>query len=195
MSSGDSDTRERILQQTWRLMEQKQGNGVRLEDIAQAADVSRQAIYMHFGSRSGLLIATARYLDETKEHLARTQHIREAENGVDALNWLVDFWAGYIPDIYGLAKAFMTIRATDQDAASAWDDRMSAFYEKCLHVVQLLEKNDVLSSEWSVGTAADFVWATLSIANWEHLTLERGWSQQQYVRHMQFALRRALLKN
>jgi AcrR family transcriptional regulator len=174
-------------------MEQKRGNGVRLEDIAQAAAVSRQAIYMHFGSRSGLLIATARYLDETKGHFARTQHIRDAENGIDALNGLVDFWAGYIPDIYGLAKALMTIRATDQDAASAWDDRMSAFYEKCLLVVQLLEKNGVLSSEWSVTTAADFVWATLSIANWEHLTMERGWSQEQYVQQMQFGLRRTLL--
>src|SRR5688500_5475131 len=107
VSSKTLDTRERILQETWQLMEQKRGIGVRLEDIAKSAGVSRQAIYMHFGSRAGLLIETARYLDTNKSHLARTQHIREAADGVYALDALIEFWAGYLPDIYGLAKALM----------------------------------------------------------------------------------------
>jgi AcrR family transcriptional regulator len=193
VSSSQTDTRIRILQETWRLMEEKRGIGVRLEDIAKAAKVSRQAIYMHFGSRAGLLIETARYLDETKGHLARTQHIRETKDSIYALDALVEFWAGYIPDIYGLAKALMNARAADQDAASAWEDRMEALREKCVLVVDRLAQENLLTSQWSVDIAADFVWATLSIANWEHLILERGWSQQAYVTQIQFVLRRALL--
>jgi transcriptional regulator GlxA family with amidase domain len=44
MSSARKDTRERILQTTWRLLEKNWRQGVRLEDIAHDAGVSRQAM-------------------------------------------------------------------------------------------------------------------------------------------------------
>ena len=75
MSSTETDTRERILKETWHLMEKRRGQGVRIEDVAQAAGVSRQAVYLHFGSRAELLIATTHYLDAT---LHGAQKLQEA---------------------------------------------------------------------------------------------------------------------
>ncbi|MCA9734998.1 helix-turn-helix transcriptional regulator, partial [candidate division KSB1 bacterium] len=66
MSSKNKDTRTRILEVTWHLMEQQRGQGVRLADVAAAAGVSRQAVYLHFGSRTELMIATTAYVDEVK---------------------------------------------------------------------------------------------------------------------------------
>ena len=63
MSSGDPRTRTRILEATWGLMEERLGRGVRMSDIAEAAGVSRQAVYDHFGSRAELMAATVRYGD------------------------------------------------------------------------------------------------------------------------------------
>ena len=129
MSSGDPETRKRILEETRRLMEAQRGSEVPLEDIARAAWVSRQALYNHFGSRTGLLVETARYLDEIFGLNERTQSIRNAQNGADMLGALVTFWGNYVPEIYGLAKAFMILRETDEAAAAAWNDRMAALYE------------------------------------------------------------------
>src|SRR5262249_30751168 len=119
MSSTQIETRERILIETRRLMEQRQGQGVRLEDIAQATGVSRQAIYLHFSSRSGLMIATARYLDEVLGLEKRLKPLFEARSGLEMLSAYIEFWANYIPDIYGLAKALMNAQATDEAAAAA----------------------------------------------------------------------------
>src|SRR5919107_868965 len=66
MSSGDPRTRTRILEATWRLMEERSGQGVRMRDVAEAAGISRQAVYDHFGSRAELMVATARYGDEVR---------------------------------------------------------------------------------------------------------------------------------
>jgi AcrR family transcriptional regulator len=194
MSSGDPETRKRILEVTRQLMEKRRGKDVRLEDIAEAADVSRQAIYLHFGSRAGLLIATARYLDDTLGLSERLVPVQSAESGIQHLEALVEFWTNYIPDIYGLAKALMTVRETDEAAAAAWNDRMEAVYIKCLTMVQHLASDGLLSPAWTIDEAADFMWATLSIAVWEQLTIERGWTQEQYMERIQMALKRTLVK-
>jgi AcrR family transcriptional regulator len=188
-----TDTREKILKETWSLMEKTRGKGVRLEDIARAADVSRQAIYLHFGSRAGLLIETARYLDETLGLPDRTAAVWNAATAEEALDAMVSFWANYIPDIYGLAKALMTVRESDPDAASAWNDRMAAVYEKCLVVAQRLRDEGTLTGGWSAEEAADYMWSLLAISNWEHFTLERGWSQAQYIERFQQTFRRVLV--
>src|SRR5690348_15261080 len=99
MSSGDPETRKRILNETWRLMEERRGQNVNISDIAQAAGVSRQAVYLHFGSRTELLVATARHLDETKDLAGRLQVLGATTNGLEAIDAYVEFWANYIPEI------------------------------------------------------------------------------------------------
>src|SRR5579885_3465106 len=112
MSSPQLDTRERILDAAWRLLEQSQGQGVRLEDIARAAGVSRQAVYLHFGSRTELFIATARYVDEVHRLPERIERIKRAckeSGGVAGVKEIVTFWGNYLPEIYESAKALLEI--------------------------------------------------------------------------------------
>jgi AcrR family transcriptional regulator len=185
------DTRERILYETWRMLEQRQRQSVRLEDIAKAAGVSRQAIYLHFGSRSELFIATARYVDDQLHLTERVQAACEAEAN-RAIEAYITWWANYIPDIYGLAKALLALRETDEAAAAAWADRMQAMYSGCLTVMQCIADNGLLAADWDAIQAADFLWALLSIDTWERLTIDRGWSKAQYIERVQLAARRAL---
>jgi AcrR family transcriptional regulator len=194
MSSGDPETRERILYATWQLMEKRRGQGVRLEDIAQAAEVSRQAIYLHFGSRAGLLIATTHYLDERLNLTERTRYRTEEQNGIKSLEAFVEFWANYIPDIYGLAKALLTVRDSDKAAAAAWEDRMTAVRRGCNRVIQLLANDGTLSPDWPIDIATDFMWASLAITNWENLTMECGWSNEMYIERTKTILKSTLVK-
>ncbi len=193
MSSGQKDTRERILETTWHLLESRRGQGIRLEDIAQAAGVSRQAVYLHFGSRTELFIATARYVDEVLRLPERIKQACEADDCVVGIDAYVAFWGNYIPEIYQPAKALLAMRDTDEGAAAAWADRMQALYEGCVYLAQLAARDGLLAPAWTIETAAQFFWAMLAIEVWELLTIERGWSNAQYIERMQQMIKRALL--
>ena len=71
MSSKEKNTRDRILHATWQLMEQNLGKTISMSDVAKAAGISRQAVYLHFQSRTDLMVATSSYVDELK-NLKRT---------------------------------------------------------------------------------------------------------------------------
>jgi AcrR family transcriptional regulator len=194
MSSGNPETRKHILDQAWRLMVERNGQGVWMEDIAKAAKVSRQAVYLHFGSRADLLIATVRHVDEVlglEEHLKK---VNTAGSGVEILDALVEFWGNYIPEIHGLAKALLAVYDTDEDAAAAWDDRMAALRQGCLLTVECLQREGNLAAGWKPEEAADFMWAMQAIAVWENLTITCGWTKEQYIRRMQEMMRRTFVK-
>ncbi|HEX5441439.1 MAG TPA: TetR family transcriptional regulator, partial [Ktedonobacterales bacterium] len=150
------DTRERILYETWRMLEARVGQSVRLEDIAKAAGVSRQAIYLHFGSRAELFIQTGRYVDDYLHAPERIRAACEAE-GNRAFEAFITWWANYIPDIYGLAKALLLLRETDEAAAAAWADRMRALYDGCMLTMRSIAQDGNLASGWTVEQAADFL--------------------------------------
>jgi AcrR family transcriptional regulator len=194
MSSGDPETRKRILETTWRLMEKRKGQNVLVNDIAQAAGISRQAVYLHFGSRAGLLIATVRHVDEANQLDERLQALKVAAAGAETLEAYVDFWGNYIPEIYGLAKALLAVRETDKDAAAAWDDRMQAQYEGCRAVINCLVRERSLAPIWKPDQAVDMLWSMLSLSMWEHLTIECGWTSAEYIDHMKTTLKKMVMK-
>ena len=61
MSTKNPDTRTRALKAAWKLLEEG-GSSVRMADIAKAAGISRQAVYLHFPTRAELLVAVTRHL-------------------------------------------------------------------------------------------------------------------------------------
>jgi AcrR family transcriptional regulator len=194
MSSGESETRDRILGATWRLMEDRKGQGVRMRDVADAAGVSRQAVYDHFGSRARLMVATARYGDEVRGLDERLRGYRSATSGVERLETFIEFWGNYIPEIHGIAKALLAARDTDEAVAAAWDDRMGVVQEACRDIIGRLQRDGTLAPGWSAEEAGDLLWTMLSIGNWENLTLERGWPVSRYVAHMQELAKRAFVR-
>ena len=194
MSSGEPETRTRILEATWRLMEERRGQGVRMRDVAETAGVSRQAVYLHFGSRAELMVATARYGDEVRGLEERQRRYRAATTGVERLEAYVEFWGNYIPEIYGIARALLAARETDQAVAAAWDDRMGAVRASCRNIIEALHRDGMLAPEWSRDEAIDLMWTMLSIRNWEQLTIECGWSTNQYVGWIQELTKRAFVR-
>jgi AcrR family transcriptional regulator len=194
MSSGDPKTRTRILEATWRLMVERNGQGVRMRDVAEAAGVSRQAVYDHFGSRAELMVATARYGDEVRGLEKRLAGYRAATGGVERLEAFVEFWGNYIPEIYGIARALLAARETDKAVAAAWDDRMRVVQEACHDIVGRLRRDGRLAPGWSLDEAGEMLWTMLSIGNWENLTLERGWPVSLYVARMKELTRRAFVR-
>ena len=151
-----------------------------MADIAKAAGVSRQALYLHFPSRAELLVATTRHIDKVKNVDARLARSRSASSGVERLHAFVDAWGGYIPQIHGISVALRAMRDTDKEAAAAWEDRMQAVRQGCEAAVRAISEDGYLKEELTEVMGVDLLWTLLSVENWERLVLECGWSQSDY---------------
>jgi len=147
MSSDNIETRTRILDATVRMLEEHGGRGVRMGDIAKAAGISRQAVYLHFASRTELLVAATRYLDEILDVDRRLAPSRAATSGTERLALYIDSWGHYIPEIYAVAKALLLAQDTDDAAAAAWNDRMQAMREGCRAAIEALHSDGKLAPE------------------------------------------------
>ncbi len=195
MSRKNLQTRTRILATSLALLEKSQGKGVRMTDIAKGAGISRQALYLHFSTRAELLIATTRYLDEMKGTDTLLHASRTAKTGEERLDAYIQAWGSYIPEVYGIAKALLSMRDTDEAAAEAWDNRMQAMKEGCAAAILALDRDAMLSADYSPEDATDILWTLLSVRNWEQLTLDCGWSQEKYSTHMKALARRLFVDN
>jgi len=193
MSSEKSDTRTRILQAALNLLEASAGRGVRMSDIAAQAGISRQAVYLHFATRSELLIAATHHLDRLKGADARLEPSRLAASGIERLDAYIAAWGQYIPEIYGVARALLAMKDTDDAAATAWDDRMQAMRQGCDAAIFALDRDGKLSADHAPDEATDILWTMLSVRNWEQLTMECGWSQARYINTLKCVARRVLV--
>jgi AcrR family transcriptional regulator len=194
MSSENIETRTRILEATVRMLEKHSGRGVRMGDIAKETGISRQAVYLHFASRTELLVGATRYLDEKLDVDSRLAPSRGATLGVERLALYIESWGNYIPDIYGVAKALMLAQDTDEAAAAAWKDRMAAMRDGCRAAIEALHSDGTLAADWTPKKATDALWTMLLVPNWEALTIDCGWSTKQYIRWMKTVAERTFVK-
>lgn len=192
MSRNSSDTRARILDCTWNLLESVDKK-VRMSDIAKEVGISRQALYLHFPTRAELLIATTRHIDSMKNMDARLADSRAATSGRDRLASFIGAWGGYIPEIHGLSVALRSMRDNDAEAAAAWDDRMQAVRHGCVAAVAALAADKMLRPDINEEVATDLLWTLLSVENWERLVRECGWSQVEYESQIKRLSEAALL--
>lgn len=184
MSSKQNPTRTRILQATLNLLEAQGGSPVRMSDIAKAAKISRQALYLHFPNRAELLIAATRYVDEVHDMESKLQESRSANTGCERLAAWIEVWGNYIPTIYGVSKALLAIKDNDEEAKMAWDDRMDAVRHGCAAAVLALENDGKLTPHLTREEATDFLWTLLSVRSWEMLVRDCAWSQVRYIEVM-----------
>lgn len=185
MSSDSNPTRTRILRAAQKLLESREHGQVRMSDIARAAAISRQGVYLHFPTRADLLVALTRWMDEENDIDGRLAASRAAPDGETRLAAFIAAWGNYIPVIYGVGRALMDMSGTDAEAAAAWQDRMQAVRHGCAAAVDALRDQGVLRPGLDPEHAIDLLWTLLSVPNWEQLRQTCGWSQDAYVREMQ----------
>lgn len=195
MSSENNSTRNRILQATLTLLEAGDGTPTRMSDIAKAAKISRQAVYLHFPNRADLLIAAVRHVDDIKNVEQRFATSRAAPDGQIRLAAWVDAWGNYIPEIYGVARALLAMQDEDAEARAAWEDRMKAIHHGCEAVASALQEDGVLRPEVTKAEAADLLAALVSIQSWEALCQRAGWPQDRFIKVLQETARKALLSD
>lgn len=186
-------TRTAILDAARKLLESDGYHAVGLEAVARAAGVSRQAIYLHFGSKTNVLQALLDDLNERYVFPAfERSAIWESASGVDALDAWVEVVAATTPPLLAVANAVDVARRSDPEAEAIWRVPTRGRYTDCLRIVRWLAQDGTLAADWEPPDAARFLWAATSIRVFEELTAH-GWSRSRYTRHLQRSLRAALV--
>ncbi len=185
-------THAEILDVAWDLIASK-GASVSMADIAAAAQMTRQSIYVHFGSRGGLLFELVKRADERFGIWDDFGAAMKEQNPAARLDAVLSAWLRFVPKIHPVATDLIRLRSGDRDAEIAWGDRMTdllAFYRV---LVTQLEKEKVLAKGWTVDTAADFIWVTSSMQSWDLYVNERFWSPQAAARQIRKTIVTTLL--
>lgn len=186
--------KEKILAAALALITRRGGADVSMQQIAKAARMSRQAVYLHFGDRGELLQALVRYADESRGLEAEIQNIRDAPTGLEAMRRMVSLQARSNHQIWAPARAFEAVRRTDPAAERGWQDRLQHRLEGCRQIMRKVEQDGDLRPGMDVRSAADLLWTITSLRMWEDLVLLRGWSAERYEKHVHDLLVQSLTK-
>ena len=192
MSSENPSTHDRILEITWAFFEER-GVSFTIEDVAQAAGVSRQAVYLHFGSRAGLFVATVRHQDEQQAVSARFRAARDRASSGEALEAWLQVWFDYLPPITRAAEGLLSAAQGDEDARAALSDRWRSQRQGISHFLLRLETDGVLNRIWTIDQATALLWSLIHVTAWNQLVGECGWTPQQFIESRLEIVRRTLL--
>ncbi|MEX2598856.1 MAG: helix-turn-helix domain-containing protein, partial [Dehalococcoidia bacterium] len=156
MSSKSERTRNKILEAALRLLTERGFYGVGMEEVARAAGISRQALYLHFASKSDLLVAVAEHADAVIGIPDIVRSVGEAKTAQEVIDHAVTAYAAIEPQIYEVASTVHAARRSDEAAEAAWQDRMGHRLGNARRIAEALRQEGLLADGWTVDEAADF---------------------------------------
>ena len=191
---GDPDTRTRILDATWSLVAEI-GSRVKLADVAERASVSRQAIYLHFGDRSRLLVELVNYMDASLNLDDRLADVNAAPNGAALLEAAMRLNTTFFSQVFPIAQVLEAAQHEDEALGAAWRDRMQYRQATFRAMIETIVDRGELADDWTVDNAALMLYAVAHFDTWRELVVELKWSDDHYVQAMSCLLHRALLRS
>ena len=190
---GELAVRTRILREAWAMIEAGRIGDLTMAAVGKAAGVSRQTVYVQFGSRAGLLVQMVRERDETNPRGKQLTEALEEPDPVKALGDLTRVLARWWKDINPIAQALFAAALTDDAARAAWEDRMAHMHALAGPVVERLHANGVLAQGWSVASATEWLASELNPLGWVLLVEGTGWSQRRYEERVTAVVRSVLV--
>jgi AcrR family transcriptional regulator len=185
-------TRDRILDAAWALAAERGVAGLTLAEVGRAAGVSRQAVYLNFENRAGLLLAMARRTDEASGFVARIAATRELPARERFLA-VLHAWLAHLPTILPVARALEAATITGDEGAAVYQERMEQWRRVVGGAVRALATAGELRDEWAPEEATDWVWAHTHPSVDHHLRVERGWSQDRVASRLVDGVSREIL--
>jgi AcrR family transcriptional regulator len=189
---GDPDTRERILVTTRALVAER-GANLKLGEVADRAGVSRQAVYLHFGDRTGLLLALVQHMDQSLALNQSLTHVFQAQSGIEVIARTMALHSEFSAAIDPVALILEAAQYEDEALGAAWRDRMRFRHQVHRKIVERIAELGDLADTWTRDAAADLFYAVTLPGTWRELTREHGWTRDRYVDLMTTMLSRALL--
>jgi AcrR family transcriptional regulator len=173
-----------LLRAARELIEQDGFAALTMATVAERAGVSRRAVYLHFATRTDLLAALYRSLGETDDLARSLQAVWDRPDAVAALSEWAEHIARSHPRILGVLRAVERARYGDPDAADLWQTTQGNWLKGCRRLMRWLADDGSLAPQWTPDTAADMMWALMSIDLLDRLLNERRWSRRRVAEHL-----------
>jgi AcrR family transcriptional regulator len=166
------------------LIEQDGFAALTMAAVAERARVSRRAVYLHFATRTELLAALYHSLGETDDLAGSLQAVWDCPDAVTALTEWAEHIARSHPRILGVLRAVERARYGDPDATELWQTAQGNWLKGCRRLMRWLADDGDLAPQWTADTAADMMWALMSIDLLDRLLNERRWSRRRVAEHL-----------
>jgi AcrR family transcriptional regulator len=170
----DESTRDRILSAAWQVARERGSVQFTLAEVASRAGVSRQALYLHFNNRAGLLLEMARRIDHSSGFVGRVAATRRRP-ALPGFRQVLRLWYEHLGEILPVARALEAAAITADEGSTAYHDRMDAWRETLRISIAALRDAGLLRPGWTVNRATDWVWARTQPANYDYLVRHRRW--------------------
>lgn len=157
-----------------------------VEQVAQAAGVSRATVFNSVGGKPALLRAcydVATVGDDDPVPLPERQAmvaIRDEPDGRRSIGMYAEVMAGIGARLSGIYEVFRAAAGADQEIRAQWQDIQAERLAGAHRFVRILEHKSVLRSDLDHREAGDVVWTYIDTGLYHRLVLERGWSPADY---------------
>lgn len=172
-------TEDALLTATREMMETCPIDDITMAAVAERANVSRRAVYLHFASRTELFTALFRHVNESEDLVGRMAAVGDAEGAEATLRAFAAFLVEYIPRVLAVSEAVHRASANDPGAARHWESAMRHRREHCDLVISRVEAERRLAPEWTGPAARDLLLAMVSNDVVMTLLTDCGWSPRQ----------------
>lgn len=177
-------TRALLLDAVRTLLEERGPGELTMAAVADRAGVTRRAVYLHFPSRSDLLVGLFDHVNQIEDLAASVRPVWDAPDAVAALEEWARHIARYHPRVRTVAGALNRARGSDPDARAHWDVVMRDQQRACRRLARWLHREGRLAAPWTPASAADMLWALMSFDLLEALMVDRGWTARRYGEHL-----------
>lgn len=179
-------TRLRVISAAKELFIESGYPATTLEAVAEAADVSLPTLYRLFGSKRALLAAvldTAFGGDDEPISFGDRPEVRAARAEPDPLK-MAEAFGQIVAELVERTSPILHVLASaaqvDPEAADLLTEIRRQRYTGQSRIVAALVERDALDPDLDPSKAADMVYAFVSPDVHRILTIERGWTPQEY---------------
>jgi len=192
-------TRLRLIDAAKTLFLERSYAGTTLESVAEAAEVSLPTLYRLFGSKRALLatvLETSFVGDDQPVSFVDRPAVQAALSEPDPAA-LLDAFSSIARDFMdrssGILHVLATAAQTDAEAADLLAEIRRQRHTGQSRIVAALIERGALDPTLDPAEASDFVYLLWSPDTHRTLTVERGWTPQQYENWLARAMRSTLL--
>ena len=182
MAQDEPTTRGRILQAAWKIIDEKGEIAATMKAVAKLANVSRQAVYLHFTDRSHLLSSLSDFLDEKMGLGGWMEEVEALSDGEAMVLRVAETRAQRSLVMASLIRSIEGNRYRDEAAANAWKRRhgMNVTWMADV-VVRQLATEGRLHPSWNHIEAATLLTIMFSFRVWDDLTQTHDWPPKGYI--------------
>jgi AcrR family transcriptional regulator len=182
------ETRGRIIEAARALLSQSGYHGASVDEIAERAGVSRQTVYVQFGTKRGVLQALAEHIERESYGRDMVEGAHDTESPAETIRNGISDQLAFFAANADLLRTFKAQAAHDPDFRDVWEDRRRERLGVIRMLLGELRGDWRLQAGWNIDDASDWLWSLTNFERYDEMVVERGWPIERLVERLREAV-------